>query len=68
MFIRVHQEAVGETSCPIVFGEVKLGVMRRRKEEEKAGEEERSSTNSSSGEISEIFAFCGSRLMLFLEN
>ena len=61
MLMGVHQQAVGETSCPIVFGEVKLGVMRRRKEEEGAGEEERSSTNSSSGEI---FAFSGSRLIL----
>ena len=59
MFIGVNQQAVGETSCPIVFGEVKLGVMRRRKEEEGAAEEERSSTNSSSGEI-----FSGSRLIL----
>ena len=54
---------VGETSCPIVFGEVQLGVMRRRKEEERAEkerrEEERSSTNSSSGEIRQNFAFCG---------
>ena len=25
---------MGETSCPIVFGEVQLGVRRRRKEEE----------------------------------
>ena len=25
---------VGETSCPIVFGEVQLGVRRRKKEEE----------------------------------
>ena len=59
MLMGVHQQAVGETSCPIVFGEVKLGVMRRRKEEEGAAEEERSSTNSSSGEI-----FCDSRLIL----
>ena len=60
---------VGETSCPIVFGEVQLGVMRRRKEEERAekerreeeraGEEERSSTNSSSGEFQQNFAICG---------
>ena len=29
---------MGETSCPILFGEVQLGVRRRRKEEEEEEE------------------------------
>merc|ERR1712061_619956 len=55
-----EEEVAEQTPCPIVFGELQLGVMRRRKEEEreekerreeeeKAGQEERGSSNSSSG-------------------